>query len=130
MIAAPESTTDVASERGCTEVADAPAAIEPAIISGPEIPVTRPVRAAVTAEPRTRAEKNAAIEIFGAVISVRRAGVGVITVIPVGAVGSRTHIGRRRDVPRTHSNADAKSHLSVSGGPCQHHKKSEQACIF
>lgn len=122
--------TGVAVERAATEVAESPAAVEPAIIIGSETPVTWPVIAAVAMEPRTRAEKDAAIEIFGAVISVRRAGVRVITVIPIGAVGSGTHIGRRRDVPRTHSNADAKSYLSVSHSPCQHHKKPEQACIF
>jgi hypothetical protein len=105
------------------EIAEPIAIAEPAVIVAPEITIAGPVIAAVEAvEPRTRADKNSAIEVCWPVIAVRRASVWVVPVVAVGAIGRRTDVGRWRNIARTNSNADAKSHLGIGGGPRQNYQ--------
>ena len=93
-----------------------PVMITESVVVAAEITIAGPVIAAVeTVEPRTRADKNAAIEVFGSVIAVGRASVWVISVVAVEAVGRRTYVSRRRNIARTNSNAYAKSHLGIGG---------------
>ena len=102
-----------------TEVMEALTTTESAVKVAPEVPIARPVIAATESmEPRTRADENAANEIVGAVKSVRRAGVWVISIVAIQAVGWT-------DVSRTDSNAYAKPNLSVGGGSCHAGKKYE-----
>jgi hypothetical protein len=116
-----------------TEVTESLAATEPAVIVAPVIAIPGPVVAATEAvEPRTRADENAANEIVGAVISVRRAGVWVIPIVAIRAV-RRTDVPRSGNVSGTDSNAHPKSNLSVGGGSCharEKHEKPEQTDIL
>src|ERR1700732_181274 len=90
-----------------------------------EITIARPVAAVETGEPGTYADKNAAIEVFGSVIAVRRASVWVISVVAVAAVGRRTDVSRRRNIARTNSNTYAKSHLGIGGRARENYEKPE-----
>jgi hypothetical protein len=95
-----------------------------------EITIARPVAAVETVEPGTYADKNAAIEVFGTVITVRRASVWVISVVAVAAVGGRTDVGWRRNIARTNSDAHAKSHLGIGGRARENYEKPEQTEIL
>jgi hypothetical protein len=117
------------------EIAEPVTIPEPVMITesvvAAEITIAGPVIAAVeTVEPGTRADKNAAIEVFGSVIAVGRASVWVVSVVAVGAVGRRTDVSRRRNIARTNSNADAKSHLGIGGRARENYEKPEQTKIF
>jgi len=90
-----------------------------------EITIARSVAAVETVEPGTYPDKNAAIEVFGTVIAVRRASVWVISVVAVAAVGRRTDVSRRRNIARTNSNADAKSDLGIGGRARENYEKPE-----
>jgi hypothetical protein len=91
------------------------AAMEPAIpaesaIAAESTITTEPVSivesaAAETMEPRPSADKNAAPEILGAVVTIGRASVGVITIVTIGADWRGTNIAR--------ANSDPHSHLGV-----------------
>jgi hypothetical protein len=114
-----------------TKIAEPVTIPESAVIVAAEITITGPVIAAVeTVEPGTRADKNAAIEVFGSVITVGRASVWVISVVAVSAVGRRTDVSRRRNIARTNSNAYAKSHLGIGGRARENYEKPEQTKIF
>ena len=103
-----------------------PVMITESVVVAAEMTIAGPVIAAVeTAEPGTRADKNAAIEVFGSVIAVRRASVWVVSVVAVGAVGRRTDVSRRRNIARTNSNAYAKSHLGIGGRAGENYEKPE-----
>jgi len=81
---------------------------EPAIPSEPAITETVAIEEPATAEsmePRPGADKYAAREIVGAVETVGRASVGVISIVTVGADGRGTDIAR--------ANSDPNSHLRV-----------------
>ena len=54
-------------------------------------------------EPRPSANKDSAGEILWPIEAIRRASVGVIIIVAIGAHRSRTHVGR------THSDRDSKS---------------------
>jgi hypothetical protein len=108
-----------------TEVTESLTATESAVKVAAVIPIARPVIAATEAmEPRTRADENAANEIVGAVISVRRAGVWGISIVAIGAVGW-TDVSGSGNVSRTDSNAHSKPNLSVGGGSCHAGEKYE-----
>ena len=97
-----------------TKIAEPVTIPECAVVVAAEITIAGSVIAAVEAvEPRTRADKNAAIEVCWPVVAVGCAGVWVISVVAVGAVGRRTDVSRRRNIARTNSNAYAKSHLGI-----------------
>ena len=84
----------------------------------------------VAMEPRTRADKHAPDKVIGAVIPVRRASVGRIPVVAVGADRSRPDI-RRPTIDRPHSYSKPNPDLSVSSPrACHGHKKSKQNCVF
>jgi hypothetical protein len=103
-----------------------PVMITESVVVAAEITIAGPVIAAVeTVEPGTRADKNAAIEVFGSVIAVGRASVWVISVVAVAAVGRRTDVSRRRNIARTNSNADAKSHLGIGGRARENYQQTE-----
>jgi hypothetical protein len=102
-----------------------PVMIAESVVVAAEITIARPVSAVEAVEPRTRADKNAAIEVFGSVIAVRRASVWVISVVAVAAVGRRTDVSRRRNIARTNSNPDAKSHLGIGGRARENYEKPE-----
>ena len=108
-----------------TEIAEPVTITESAVIVAAEITKAGPVAAVETVEPRTRADKNAAIEVFGSVIAVRRASVWVISVVAVAAVGRRTDVSRRRNIARTNSNTYAKSHLGIGGRARENYEKPE-----
>jgi hypothetical protein len=107
-----------------TEIAEAVTITESVIVAA-EITIAGPVAAVETVEPRTHADKNAAIEVFGTVIAVRRASVWVISVVTVAAVGRRTDISWRRNIARTNSNAYAKSNLGIGGRARENYEKPE-----
>jgi hypothetical protein len=111
-----------AAESSATEVTPTTKIAEPVAA---EITIARPVAAVETVEPRTRADKNPAIEVFGSVKAVRRASVWVISVVAVTAVGRRTDVSRRRNIARTNSNADAKSHLGIGGRARENYQQPE-----
>jgi hypothetical protein len=113
-----------------TKVTIATEIAESAVIVAAEITIAGPVAAVETVEPRTHADKNAAIEVFGAVIAVRRASVWVISVVAVTAVGRRTDVSWRRNISRTNSNAYAKSNLGIGGRARENYEKPEQTEIF
>jgi hypothetical protein len=108
-----------------TKIAEPFTIAESAVIVAAEITIARPVAAVEAVEPRTHADKNAAIEVFGTVIAVGRASVWVISVVTVAAVGRRTDVGWRRNIARTNSNAYAKSHLGVGGRTRENYEKPE-----
>ena len=108
-----------------TKVTLATEIAESAAIVAAEITIARPVAAVETVEPGTYADKNAAIEVFGTVIAVRRASVWVISVVAVAAVGRRTDVSRRRNIARTNSNAYANSHLGIGGRARENYEKPE-----
>jgi hypothetical protein len=112
-----------------TEIAE-PVTITESVIVAAEKTIAGPVAAVETVEPRTHADKNAAIEVFGTVIAVRRASVWVISVVAVSAVGWRTDISWRRNIARTNSNAYANSNLGIGGRACENYEKSEQTEIL
>jgi hypothetical protein len=114
-----------AAESSAMEVTPTTKIAEPAVIVAAEITIAGPVAAVETVEPRTHADKNAAIEVFGTVIAVRRASIWVISVVAVAAVRRRTDVSRRRSIARTNSNADAKSHLGVGGRARENYEKPE-----
>ena len=128
-VAAPESSarenTPTMEIALAMEIAESVTITESAVIVAAEITIARPVAAVETVEPGTYADKNAAIEVFGTVIAVRRASVWVISVVAVGAVGRRTDVSRRRNIARTNSNADAKSHLGMGGRARENYEKPE-----
>ena len=143
---APESVTAAEiSARGSTialkftaamEVAPAPEIAEAittesaVVIKIPaEITIAGPEAAVETVEPGASAEKNAAVEVFRAVISVRRASVRVISVVAVRAVGRWADVYRRRDIGRTNSNADPKSNLGMRDRARENYQKPEQTKI-
>jgi hypothetical protein len=113
-----------------TEIAEAVTITESAVIVAAEITIAGPVAAVETVEPRTHADKNAAIEVFGTVIAVRRASVWVISVVTVAAVGRRTDISWGRNIARTNSNAYANSNLGIGSRARENHEKPEQTEIF
>jgi hypothetical protein len=113
-----------------TKIAEPLTITESAVIVAAEITIAGPVAAVETVEPRTRADKNAAIEVFGSVIAVGRASVWVVSVVAVGAVGRRTDVSRRRNIAGTNSNAYAKSHLGIGGRARENYEKPEQTKIF
>jgi hypothetical protein len=98
---------------------------ESAVIVAAEITIAGPVAAVEAVEPRTYADKNAAIEVFGTVIAVGRARVWVISVVAVAAVGRRTDVSWRRNIARTNSNAYAKSHLGIGSRARENYEKPE-----
>ena len=106
------------------EIAE-PVTITESVIVAAEITITGPVAAVETVEPRTHADKNAAIEVFGTVITVRRASVWVVSVVAVSAVGRRTEVSWRRNIARTNSNAYAKSNLGIGGRARENYEKPE-----
>jgi hypothetical protein len=112
------------------EIAEPVTITESAVIVAAEITIAGPVAAVETVEPRTHADKNAAIEVFGTVITVRRASVWVVSVVAVAAVGRRTDISRRRNIARTNSNAYANSNLGIGGRARENYEKPEQTEIF
>ena len=112
------------------EIAEPVTIAESAVIVAAEITIAGPVAAVETVEPRTHADKNAAIEVFGTVIAVRRASIWVISVVSVSAVGRRTDVSRRRNIARTNSNADAKSDLGIGGRARENYEKPEQTEIL
>jgi hypothetical protein len=107
------------------EIAEPVTITESVVIVAAEITIAGPVAAVETVEPRTHADKNAAIEVFGTVIAVRRASVWVISVVAVAAVGRRTNVSWRRNIARTNSNAYAKSHLGIGGRTRENYEKPE-----
>jgi hypothetical protein len=111
------------------EIAE-PVTITESVIVAAEITIAGPVAAVETVEPRTHSDKNAAIEVFGTVIAVRRAGVWVISVVAVSAVGRRTEVSWRRNVARTNSNAYANSNLGIGGRARENYEKPEQTEIL
>jgi hypothetical protein len=120
-----------------TKVTEYLATTEPAVIVAPVIAIPRPVvaatKAAIAVEPRTSPDENAANEIVGAVISVRRAGIWVIPIVAILAIRRRDGVPRSGNVSGTNSNAYPKSNLSVGGGNCharEKHEKPEQTDIF
>ncbi len=113
------------------EIAELATITESSIIVAAEVTIAGPVISAVeAAEPRTRADKNAVVEVVGTVITVRRAIVWVISVISVGAVGRGTDVSRGRDVTGTNSNAYAKSNLGIGSRAHENYEKPEQTEIF
>ena len=79
-----------------------PAAIEPAPI------ISAPVKApAITVEPRTRADEQAADKPIRTVIPIRRAGIRIISVVPI-STNRRGTVCVRRSIP-TEANADRDS---------------------
>jgi hypothetical protein len=108
-----------------TKIAEPFTIAESAVIVAAEITIARPVAAVEAVEPRTHADKNAAIEVFGTVIAVGRASVWVISVVTVAAVGRRTDISWRRNIARTNSNAYAKSNLGIGGRARENYEKPE-----
>ncbi len=108
-----------------TKIAKPVTTTESAIIVAAEITIAGPVAAVETVEPRTHSDKNAAIEVFGTVIAVRRASVWVISVVAVAAVRGRTDVSRRRNIARTNSNAYANSHLGIGGRARENYEKPE-----
>jgi hypothetical protein len=128
LVAAAESAA-VEITTATTEVAESLTAAESAVavIVAAEKTIAGPVVAAIEAtEPGAGANENAVIEIVGAVIPVRRASVWVIPIVAIAAVGRRT------DVTRTHSDAEAKSHLGVgdrSRRARKNHEKPEQSSV-
>ena len=112
------------------EIAEPVTITESAVIVAAEITIARPVAAVETVEPGTYADKNAAIEVFGTVIAVRRASVWVISVVTVAAVGRRTDISWRRNIARTNSNAYANSNLGIGSRARENYEKPEQTKIF
>src|ERR1700732_3031838 len=81
------------------------AAAESAISTEPAITESVAIEEPPTAEsmePRPGAEKNAARAIIGAVVTVGRASVGVITIVTIGADRRGTNIARANSDP--HSN--------------------------
>jgi len=113
-----------------TKVTLATEIAESAAIVAAEITIARPVAAVETVEPGTYADKNAAIEVFGTVIAVRRASVWVISVVAVAADGRRTDVSRRRNIARTNSNAYAKSNLGIGSRARENYEKPEQTEIL
>jgi hypothetical protein len=103
---------------------------ESAVIVAAEITIAGPVAAVETVEPGTHSDKNAAIEVFGTVIAVRRASVWVISVVAVSAVGRRTEVSRRRNIARTNSNAYANSNLGIGSRARENYEKPEQTEIL
>jgi hypothetical protein len=59
---------------------------------------------AAAVEPGTRADEDATGEVARTVVTVRRASVWVLSIVAVGAYGSRTDIGRTTN-PYAHSDA-------------------------
>ena len=106
------------------EIAE-PVTITESVIVAAEITIAGPVAAIETVEPRTHADKNAAIEVFGTVIAVRRASVWVISVVAVSAVGRRTDISWRGNIARTNSNAYANSNLGIGSRARENYEKPE-----
>jgi hypothetical protein len=102
-----------------------PVMIAESVVVAAEITIARPVSAVEAVEPRTRADKNSAVEVFGSVKAVRRASVWVISVVAVAAVGRRTDVSRRRNIARTNSNADAKSDLGIGGRARENYQQPE-----
>jgi hypothetical protein len=102
-----EAATDRYVRRTATETADRAASAVP--VTAPAVtgakttsaPAGASVEAAV--EPRACADEKAAGEIARTVVTVRRAGVGVIPVVTVSAGGGRTNISRANAY--THGNA-------------------------
>jgi len=109
------------------EIAE-PVTITESVKVAAEITITGPVATVETVEPRTHADKNAAIEVFGTVIAVRRASVWVISVVAVSAVGRRTDVSR--SIARANSNAYANSRLGIGGRARENYEKPEQTEIF
>jgi hypothetical protein len=112
-----------------TEIAE-PVTTAESVIVAAEITITGPVAAVETVEPRTHSDKNAAIEVFGTVITVRRASVWVVSVVAVSAVGRRTEVSWRRSIARTNSNAYANSNLGIGSRARENYEKPEQTEIF
>jgi len=108
-----------------TEIAEPVTITESTVIVAAEITIAGPVAAVETVEPRTHADKNAAIEVFGTVIAVGRASVWVISVVAVTAVRRRPDVSWRMNVAWTNSNADAKSHLGIGGRARENYEKPE-----
>jgi hypothetical protein len=119
-----------AAESSAMEVTPTTKIAEPAVIVAAEITIAGPVAAVEAVEPGSYADKNAAIEVFGTVIAVRRASVWVISVVAVSAVGRRTEVSRRRNIARTNSNAYANSHLGIGGRARENYEKPEQTEIL
>ena len=120
--AAESSATEVTPT---TKIAEPVTIPESAVIVAAEITITGPVTAVETVEPRTHADKNAAIEVFGTVIAEGRASIWVISVVAVTAVRRRTDVSWRRNIARTNSNADAKSHLGICGRARENYEQPE-----
>jgi hypothetical protein len=129
--AAESSTVEVTSTMKialAVEIAEPVMITESAVKVAAEITITGPVARVETVEPRTHADKNAAIEVFGTVITVRRASVWVISVVAVSAVGRRTDVSR--SIARTNSNAYANSNLGIGGRARENYEKPEQTEIL
>ena len=126
-VAAKFSAVEIAA---AMEIAEAPAITESAVIVTAEIAIAGPVATVETVEPGASADENAAVEVFRAVISVRRACVWVVTVVAIATVGSWTDVRRRGDVGGTDSNADAKPNLGMRGRGRENYEKPEETDIF
>jgi hypothetical protein len=101
------------------------------VVPSARVTATVETAAAVEAvEPWTGADEHAPGKVVRAVITVRRACVGRIPVVTVGADRGRPDVGRSSvNWPRPDSNPN--SNLSVSSPRARHrHKKSQQDSVF
>jgi hypothetical protein len=88
--AAGRTTAETATNRAAS--CEATATVE--AVTAPAIAPAKTASAPTAVEPRASADEQAAREVARTVVAVRRARVGVIPIVAVGADGSRTNIAR------------------------------------
>jgi hypothetical protein len=101
--AAGRTTAETATNRAAS--CEATATVE--AVTAPAVAAAKTASAPTAVEPWASADEEAAREVARAVVAVRRARVGIIPIVTVGADGSRTNI------PRTDSYTHRKA-LSAS----------------
>jgi hypothetical protein len=108
--AAAEPTAEAATIAYAPAIPAVPVAATIAVAAAIAIPIS-------TAEPRADPDEHAAYEVVRPIIAVGRAGIGIITVIAIGA--SRRPISRITITPH----ADANRNLRVRGGRSHRERK-------